>query len=87
MSSTTSESQRADLPEVDMAATPLRAVRISDSIWLAAQRTASSNNETLTDVIRDALIHYASRDESHRVSGNGPVERLDHLERSKHDQW
>lgn len=38
--------------------TPLRAIRISDELWLAAQAKAADNNESVSDVVRGALEKY-----------------------------
>jgi predicted transcriptional regulator len=42
----------------DQPATPIRTVRIPDELWEAAQRKASDNDETVSDVIRRALERY-----------------------------
>lgn len=39
----------------------MRAVRIPDSVWAAAQRAAAARGETLTAVIERALRGYARR--------------------------
>jgi hypothetical protein len=41
-----------------MPETPLRAVRIADDIWTLARRKAAENGETVTDVVRRALVDY-----------------------------
>jgi hypothetical protein len=38
--------------------TPLRAVRISDDLWQAAQAKAAEKGETVTDVLRRSLEKY-----------------------------
>lgn len=38
--------------------TPLRAVRISDDLWQAAQAKANEKGESVSDVIRRALERY-----------------------------
>ena len=43
-----------------MSETPLRAVRISDDIWVSARRKAADNGETVTDVVRRALVDYVT---------------------------
>ena len=40
---------------------PLRSVRVSDAVWIAAQAKADERNENLSEVIRKALERYASR--------------------------
>jgi hypothetical protein len=52
-----------------MAATPLRAVRISDEVWHAAREQATLNDETLTDVIRRSLIDYSAAAEAQTTPG------------------
>jgi hypothetical protein len=42
----------------DRSATKVRAVRVSDDLWEAAQARAAENGESLSDVIRRALIAY-----------------------------
>lgn len=44
-----------------MAKTPTRTVRIDDALWLAAQAKAEEREETITDVIRRALVRYVKR--------------------------
>lgn len=41
-----------------MSSTPIRTVRISDSLWEEAQAAASERGENLSDVIREALREY-----------------------------
>jgi purine-nucleoside phosphorylase len=41
--------------------TPQRAVRISDEVWTAAMSKAEERGETVSDVIRRALIAYGKR--------------------------
>ena len=38
---------------------PLRSVRVSDAVWLAAQVKADERNENLSEVIRRSLERYA----------------------------
>lgn len=38
--------------------TPLRAVRVPDEVWKAAQARAAEKGETVTDVILRALKRY-----------------------------
>jgi hypothetical protein len=42
-------------------ATPARAVRVPDGLWLAAQEAAAANDETVSDVIRRALERYIKK--------------------------
>jgi hypothetical protein len=64
MSSITNELPLDGVQKANVPVTPLRAIRISDSIWLAAQETASLNSETVTDVIRRALVEYVNGTET-----------------------
>ena len=41
-----------------MAETPIRTVRVPDTEWEPAQETAAANGETVTDVLRRALVEY-----------------------------
>ena len=41
--------------------TPLRTVRISEEVWAAAMRKAIDRGETVSDVIRRALVRYSKR--------------------------
>lgn len=43
--------------------TPVRSFRIPDDIYLPAQEKARAEGESLTDVVRDALIEYVGDDE------------------------
>jgi hypothetical protein len=52
---------------VEVAKTPLRAMRIADGLWGAASEAAADNGETVTDVIRRALTEYVAGQSS------GPV--------------
>lgn len=45
----------------DQPKTPLRAVRISQEVWAAAQAKAHERGETVSEVIRRALVRYAKR--------------------------
>ena len=40
---------------------PLRSVRVSDAVWLAAQVKADERGENLSEVIRAALVRYAKQ--------------------------
>lgn len=40
---------------------PQRTVRVSDTLWLAAQAAADRRGETVSDVIRRALTKYATK--------------------------
>ena len=44
----------------DMAKTPLRAIRVPDDEWEPAQAVAAENGETVTDVVRRALVAYVT---------------------------
>lgn len=46
------------------AATKNRVVRVSDGVWEPAKAKAARNSETLSDVIRRALIEYAELEPS-----------------------
>lgn len=46
------------MPGVPENPTPLRAVRISDDLWIAAKRVAADRDETVSEVIRRALERY-----------------------------
>lgn len=41
--------------------TPIRAVRIPDDLWQAAQRRAAERGETVSDAIRRSLTRYVRR--------------------------
>ena len=41
-------------------ATPLRSVRIPDDLWQLALEVAEKNGETVSDVIRRALVEYVT---------------------------
>lgn len=41
--------------------TPIRTMRVSDELWEAAQVVAASRGESLSDVIRAALVRYVKR--------------------------
>jgi antitoxin component of RelBE/YafQ-DinJ toxin-antitoxin module len=41
--------------------TPGRLVRIPDDLWRAAQNVAKERGETVSDVIRRALIRYTNQ--------------------------
>lgn len=43
--------------------TPIRTVRIPDSLWEEAQAAASERGENLSDVIREALREYVGGSE------------------------
>jgi predicted transcriptional regulator len=40
---------------------PLRAIRVPDELWHAAQAVAAERNESLAKVIREALARYVAR--------------------------
>ena len=40
--------------------TPIRTVRVGDSLWQAAQAAAEQNDETVSDVVRRALEQYVA---------------------------
>lgn len=44
--------------------TPLRAIRVSDEIWEAAQEQATRRGESVTEAIRRFLTEYAEANES-----------------------
>lgn len=44
-----------------MANTPLRNIRIGDDLWQHAKAVAEAREETLTDVLRQALERYVAR--------------------------
>ena len=41
--------------------TPTRALRVPDDLWLAAKAVAKERGETLSDVLRDALVEYVRK--------------------------
>lgn len=41
--------------------TPTRAIRVPDELWRAAKDIARDRGETLSDVLRDALVEYVKR--------------------------
>lgn len=49
------------------AATKNRVVRVSDEVWDAAKTKAARSGETISDVIRRALVEYADLDPSVRA--------------------
>jgi len=49
---------KSDARKRDRSATKVRAVRVSDDLWNAAQTKASESGEGLSDVIRRALVDY-----------------------------
>lgn len=49
--------------------TPRRTIRVADDIWDAAARAAEARNESVSDVVRRALIRYAK---AHRPSEGDP---------------
>ena len=57
-----------------MAATPLRNVRVSDDVWLAARKVAAARGETVSDVVVRALERYVRRNLSHVLEDDPPVE-------------
>jgi len=46
-----------------MSRTPLRAVRVEDALWEAAQAKAAEKGDNLSAVIRDALWQYINESE------------------------
>lgn len=40
--------------------TPLRNVRVSDEVWQPARERAAENGETVSDVVRRALVEYVT---------------------------
>jgi len=46
-----------------MSKTPLRAIRVDDELWEAAQAKAGEEGENLSAVIRDALRTYIQENE------------------------
>lgn len=44
--------------------TPQRTVRVPDDVWTAAKAKAEARGETLSDVIRAALVRYVRRNKS-----------------------
>lgn len=43
--------------------TPQRSIRVDDELWFAALQAAHDRNESLSDVVRDALAVYVARHE------------------------
>jgi hypothetical protein len=43
-----------------MANTPMRSLRISDDVWLPAMEATEREGETVSDVVRRALVEYAA---------------------------
>jgi antitoxin component of RelBE/YafQ-DinJ toxin-antitoxin module len=41
--------------------TPIRTIRVTDDLWHAAQNVAKERGETVSDVIRRALIRYTNQ--------------------------
>lgn len=41
--------------------TPVRTIRVSDELWTAAAAKAEAKGETISDVVRRALLAYAKR--------------------------
>ncbi len=41
--------------------TPLRSIRVDTDLWRAAQAVAAARGESLSDVIRRALVRYVKR--------------------------
>lgn len=48
------------MPESKPNKTPLRAIRISDEIWHAAQARAEAEGTTVSDVVRKSLKRYGA---------------------------
>jgi len=40
--------------------TTLRNIRVADEVWLPAKERAQQNGETLSDVVRRALVEYVT---------------------------
>jgi negative regulator of replication initiation len=49
---------QSDARKGDRSATKVRAVRVSDDLWNAAHAKAAENGESISDVMRRALIFY-----------------------------
>lgn len=60
---------RSNARKGDRSATKVRAVRVSDDVWEAAQRKATENGESVSDVIRRALVDYAGLTETTGIVG------------------
>lgn len=59
----------ADQRKGDRSATKVRAVRVSDDVWEAALAKAAANGETVSDVVRAALIEYTGAQNTTGVVG------------------
>jgi hypothetical protein len=46
--------------------TPVRGFRIPDDLWRRARAVADERGESLSDVVRAALLRYVQRHERHR---------------------
>jgi len=46
------------MPNQPRGANPARAVRVDDALWTAAKERAEAKGETVSDVIRRALVRY-----------------------------
>lgn len=51
--------QNQDVP--NQPKTPLRAIRVPDDLWKAAKAVAKERGETLSDVMRAALVEYVRK--------------------------
>lgn len=51
--------------------TPIRTVRVDDELWAAALEAAARNGETVSEVVRRALVAYVRKDR--RTIDGGPV--------------
>jgi hypothetical protein len=49
---------------LDRSATRVRAIRVSDDLWIPALEKAEANGETVADVVRRALADYTGVDAS-----------------------
>ncbi len=65
------DADAVDPRKKDRSATRVRAVRVSDDVWLPALSKAKKNGQTLAEVIRAALIEYADVGDSAGVRGRG----------------
>lgn len=41
--------------------TPVRTLRVDDELWQRAQAVAAANGESLSDVMRSALVAYVAK--------------------------
>lgn len=52
--------------------TPLRSIRVDTDLWRAAQAVAAARGESLSDVIRRALVRYVKRGVTERSGSTSP---------------